>query len=188
MKFSDPTQIVSAVGVNDASIVIDLGSGSGHYALACARHIGNEGRVYAVDIQKDLLAKLSLQSEEEQLFNIETIWADIEKRESIVLRDSMADVVLLCNVLFQAENKQGTLECAIALARPNARIVLVDWTDSHSGMGPDPSLIFDHSAARALIEQCEGVGIERELDAGDHHYGMVLRVNKSDSENKANAN
>ena len=58
--FSDPEKNVEQFGVQAGAKVADLGSGSGFYALAVARRVGNNGRVFAVDAQKELLQKLKL--------------------------------------------------------------------------------------------------------------------------------
>ena len=175
MNFSNPQEVVRAIGVNDASIVVDFGCGSGHYSLACARVIGTQGRVYAIDVQKSLLEKLSLTAGEQSLSNIEILWADIEDKSTLILKEELADLVLVCNVLFQVGDKRAVLENACMLAHTNARVVIVEWSDSHNGLGPDENLIVSKEACIELINETEGMTLERDLEAGDHHYGLVLR-------------
>ena len=55
MKFINPQNVVSQMGLKTGQTVADLGSGSGFFSLAAARMVGNTGKVYAVDVQKSKL-------------------------------------------------------------------------------------------------------------------------------------
>ncbi len=50
-SFSDPQKNLERIGIPQGITVVDLGAGSGHYAIGAARLVGKEGRVYAVDVQ-----------------------------------------------------------------------------------------------------------------------------------------
>src|SRR3989344_4602935 len=56
--FSDPVKIVEQCGVLPGMDIADLGSGSGHYTMAMAKALLSSGRVYAIDVQKDLLDEI----------------------------------------------------------------------------------------------------------------------------------
>src|SRR3990167_10420305 len=55
MYFSQPKENVLQLALRDGMKVVDLGSGSGHYAHAAAAVVGHEGRVYAIEIRQDML-------------------------------------------------------------------------------------------------------------------------------------
>src|SRR5690349_15540940 len=56
--FSEPSANLAKLGLVDGMKVVDLGAGSGFYSYEAARRVGATGRVYAVDVQKDLLERL----------------------------------------------------------------------------------------------------------------------------------
>ena len=56
--FSDPEKNIEQFSLGKGMHVADFGTGSGFYALAAAEAVGETGRVYAIDVQKDLLEKL----------------------------------------------------------------------------------------------------------------------------------
>lgn len=176
MSFSDPQTILQAAALREGVRVGDFGTGSGHYAHAAARIVGERGRVFAVDIQKDLLARLKKHAGEEKLRNIEVVWGDIDEVNGSRLAPDSLDFVILANVLFQVEHrKQAALEAARVL-KPGGRVLVVDWESSFGGMGPRAG---DVLAKRDVEELLEGAGFTRERDiserAGDHHYALVFK-------------
>jgi ubiquinone/menaquinone biosynthesis C-methylase UbiE len=58
--FAHPETILSGFDLKSGMHVADLGTGSGFYALAAAHLVGSKGRVYAIDVQKDLLDRIML--------------------------------------------------------------------------------------------------------------------------------
>ncbi len=175
MNFSDPQKNIESIGIGEGSVVVDLGSGSGFYSMIAAQKVGPEGRVYAVDVQKELLDRLKTNAENQHLNNIEIIWGDVERVGGSKVGTGIADVVLVCNILFQLEDKESIVTEALRLCRPNGRVCVIDWTDSHFGLGPDESMIVTEQQAKSLFsKQFE---LDKSFDAGEHHYGLVFRKN-----------
>lgn len=172
--FSDPTKNIEQCGIQPGMDVVDLGAGSGFYTLAVSRALAATGRVYAVDAQKDLLTKLKNQATHEGLYNVDVIWGDIEKPNGTHLREGSIDLVLLCNVLFQIENKKMTLEEIKRILKPGGRLLIVDWTDTFGGIGPHKDAVVTRDKALDMSEHA-GFSLERDISAGSHHYGMLLK-------------
>jgi len=177
MAFSDPQHNIEQLGLSEGMKVADFGAGSGHYTLAAARVVGSEGRVYAVDVQQDLLTRIQSEAQSIDLQNVEIIWADLERDGSTRLADQSIDVVFLSNTLFQAENKESLFKEARRVLRPKGRLLVIDWTDSFGGLGPPGGHIVTESVAKALAEKV-GLKVENSIMAGDHHYGFVARRSK----------
>ena len=55
MSFADPLTNLQKLNLAPGMTVVDFGAGSGAYTLSAAKLVAPEGRVYAVEIQKDLL-------------------------------------------------------------------------------------------------------------------------------------
>ncbi|MFW0870875.1 MAG: class I SAM-dependent methyltransferase [Patescibacteria group bacterium] len=174
MQFSNPDQILANVGISPGSVVVDFGAGSGFYSIAAARLVGSGGRVYAIDIQHALLERLKEAAHSEGLSQLDTVWGDIETYGGTRLRDGTADVVICANILFQLENRRAGIDEAKRLLHPSGRMLVIDWDDSHFGMGPDPSLIITRDEAVELLES-QGLVVESDTPAGDHHWGLILR-------------
>ncbi len=172
--FSDPIKIVEQSGIQTGMEIADLGSGSGHYSLAIARALVSTGKVYAIDIHKDILTRLKNNAVKEKLFNVEVIWGDIDKLNGTKLRDFSVDMVFMCNILFQIENKEVVVNEVKRILKPGGRVVLVDWEDSFGGLGPKPQVVVSKIAATSLFEK-SGFHLDREISAGSHHYGLIYK-------------
>ena len=172
--FSDPIKNVEQFELEKGMKVADLGSGSGFYTIAVAQAVGGEGRVYSVDVQKDLLDKIRNQATLRHLRNIEIVWGNMEKIGGTRLRADLLDRVIISNTLFQVADKDSTIEEAKRILRKNGRLLVIDWEDSFGGLGPQPKDVLNRIEAEKLLTK-HGLVFEREITAGDHHYGLIFR-------------
>ena len=172
--FSDPVKNIEKCGIQAGMDIADLGAGSGHYTLAAAKALMATGRVYAIDIQKDLLTKLKNNAAREGFYNVEVIWGDIEKPNGTKLRDSSIDLAFLSNILFQLEDKSNLIKEIKRILKPGGRIVIIDWLDSFSGIGPKPNMIVKKEKVMDMFEK-NGFHLDREIPAGSHHYGLIYK-------------
>ncbi len=172
--FSDPQKIMESCGIQAGMEIADFGAGSGFYTIAAARALIATGRVYAIDVQKDLLVKIRNQAISQGLYNVEIIWGDVEKPSGTHLADASIDLVFLTNILFQLEQKQAVLDEIKRILRPNGRVLVVDWNDSFGGIGPAPEKVFLKKDAQEMFEK-NGFHLDREIVAGPHHYGLIFK-------------
>lgn len=154
-------------------IVADLGVGSGFYSLHAAKLVGDRGKVYAIDIQKDLLDRIRLQATKDRRYNVETIWGDCEKLGGTKLREMLVDVAIAANILFQLEKKDVFAQEVSRVIKRGGKLVVVDWTDSFNNLGPHADHVFTKAVAEELFKK-HGFAVEKEIDAGAHHYGMIF--------------
>ncbi len=172
--FSDPEKVVEQCGIQPGMDIADFGSGSGFYSISAAKHLMSSGRVYAIDMQKDLLSKLKNSGIKSGVYNIEVIWGDVEKEKGTKLRDSSINMVFICNIFFQIENKEGVINEAKRILKPGGKVVFVEWADSFGGMGPKPKTVFKKDKAVEMFEKM-GFHKDKELIAGEHHYGFIFK-------------
>lgn len=151
----------------------DFGAGSGHYARAAAGVVEHNGKVYAIDVQEDVLKHIKLNSHERHQRTIETIWGDIEKLGGSHLREASLDAVLLANTFFQVENRYGLLGEIKRVLKPGGKLMVVDWAGSYGGMGPVPErVVTEHETEAFFIKG--GFHKVKSFRAGPHHYGILF--------------
>ena len=172
MSFADPASNIVQLDIKPGTTVVDFGAGTGFYSLAAARAVGSHGKVYAVEVQKDLLDRLKNTASREGLHNIEVVWGDIEKSGGTRLRGTSVDYVIISNVLFQASDRSSTVAEAKRILKQGGRVLLVEWSDSGSVSGPDPRHLIKADEAQTIFEQ-EGFSVEKQIEAGEHHYGFI---------------
>src|SRR6266481_2977562 len=105
--FSSPRENILQLGLREGMKVGDFGAGSGHYARAAAALVGHGGKVYAIDVQEDVLKHLKLNTHDLHQRIIDAIWGDIEKAGGTHLRDGSLDAAIVANTFFQIENRFG---------------------------------------------------------------------------------
>lgn len=173
MAFSEPVKNLDVFGLQEGMVVADLGSGSGFYTVEAAKQI-KSGKVYAIDIQEELLSRLRNLLAREHLASVELVHGDIETLGGTKLADGIADAALVCNVFFQIEKKDGFLLETKRILKPTGRVLLVEWSDSFGGLGPQPEHVVKEGKARELFK-AKGFVEVKTFKAGDHHYGIIFR-------------
>jgi ubiquinone/menaquinone biosynthesis C-methylase UbiE len=173
--FSNPEQIVAQLGLVEGMRVADLGAGSGFYTKAAARRVGTTGHVYAIEVQKGMLKTLEDDLKKDGIKNVDCIWGDIEKDGGTKIADRTVDRVIISNVLFQAEDKIGLIDEAKRILKKDGQALLVDWTESWSGMGPAPESVVPQEKAEELFKK-RGFKIVEVVSTEVHHYGILFRV------------
>ncbi len=173
--FAHPKRNVAALGIELGMSVADFGSGSGIYVLHIAEALEHSGRVYAIDVQRDLLQRVKNEAQRRGFKNVDVIWTDLERQGSSKLADQTLDLVLISNLLFQVGDKAAVLGEAWRILKPTGKLAIIDWSDSFGGMGPQKQDVVTKESALALARE-NGFELQREFSAGAHHYGIVFRL------------
>lgn len=171
-EFLNPRNIIlNHLKCQKRMLAADFGCGSGGWSLPLAKML-NEGKIYAVDILEEPLSSLKSKARINNIVNVETIRADIEKPITKLLSNSL-DIVLMTNLLFQTQKRKEILSEAKRVLKPGGQILVIDWkkearVPDGAGEKVPPSQI--KKIANEL-----GFSIDEEFDAGDFHFGLVLR-------------
>lgn len=173
-RFIVPEIMSSHLHLRPGDRVGDFGAGTGYFISTLSRLVGPQGRVYACEIQKNLVDALAEKIRKEHLSNVEVIWGDFEDLEGSKIENDNLDVAIIVNTLFQVENKSVVIQEIARTLRSGGKLFIVDWSESWGGIGPQVGDVFSANDARALAEG-SGFTFEREFDAGDHHYGLAFR-------------
>lgn len=175
--FTNPTRNLLQCGDITGLCVADLGSGSGFYTLASAERVGNQGLVYCIDIQKNLLDKINSEANILKFRNIHYIVGDIEKAGGTKLADNTVNLAIASNVIFQLENRGEFINEISRILKPGGRVLFIDWLSSFNNFGPHKNHIVPESHIRDLFERY-GFKLKERIDAGEHHYGIIFTHEK----------
>jgi ubiquinone/menaquinone biosynthesis C-methylase UbiE len=168
--FLTPQQLVRDLYLKPGDRVADLGAGTGVYTIALAHEVGEMGQVYAVDVHREALHTLAATLERQKLLNVETIWADIEK--GIPIDAYSLDAVVMSNVLFQLSDIDVALSYVSKILKPEGQLLIVEWSQSHGGIGPHTDHVVEEGVAEALAQK-HGFRMVKRLQAGSYHYAFI---------------
>ncbi|KXJ97762.1 MAG: Ubiquinone/menaquinone biosynthesis C-methyltransferase UbiE [Parcubacteria bacterium OLB19] len=173
-RFVVPEIVSTHFHIKEGDVVADFGAGSGFFLKPLSKAVGNEGRVYACDIQKQLVEKIGEFIRLNNLANVRPLWCDLEEENGIKLNSNSLDAGLLVNTLFQFEQKEVAINQIKRVIRKGGVLHVIDWSESFGGLGPRPQDVITKDQAVDLFEE-NGFLFEREFPAGDHHYGFTVR-------------
>jgi ubiquinone/menaquinone biosynthesis C-methylase UbiE len=168
--FLTPEHLVRELYLKPGDRVADLGCGTGVYTIAAAQEVGEMGQVYAVDIHRDALHTLAGTLDKRSIQNVEMLWADVE--EYIPIDGYSLDAVIVSNILFQLSNINSMLIHISKLLKPEGQLLVVEWSDSHGGIGPHKDHVIDEAYAEKLVIKNQ-FRILKRLPAGDFHYAFI---------------
>ena len=98
----DGEEFLRNLGIKRGDYVLDFGCGEGHYTIPVARVVGEGGRVYALDKNRQALDKLRRLAKEKDIKNIEFI----NKNSKVSIKDNSVDVVLCYDVIHYENRKE----------------------------------------------------------------------------------
>lgn len=171
--FLNPEDVIKHLLIREDWHIADLGAGSGRYVLAAARHVP-EGKVYAIDINRDILPAIKNNAQSSGYHNVEVVWGDADRNGGTNLRDESIDAVILSNTFFQLQDKNTAVEEIKRILKPGGKLLLVDWVGSFGNLGPREEDVVSPDTAKFLFGKA-GFAFEKDVPAGDYHYGLIFR-------------
>ena len=172
--FSDPNTIVPQLQIPLGSSVADLGTGTGVYAFLIAKVVGPTGKVYACDVQRDMLTRLENEIKDRGVTNIQTVLSNVETHQGTKLRDQSIDWVIVANVLYRIEDREGFIKEIGRILKPGGSVLLVDWAESFGNLGPHPREVINAVDAEKKFTELGFRKNPRTIQAGSHHYGIIF--------------
>ncbi|QEF99027.1 Demethylmenaquinone methyltransferase [Stieleria maiorica] len=105
-------------------VLCDLGCGNGYWTLPMARKVGEEGAVYAVDIQPEMLQKLRQRADQFGLKNIRPVLGTIDNPK---LPENEIDLLLMVDVYHEFSHPQSMLWEIRRSLTPTGVVALLEY-------------------------------------------------------------
>lgn len=149
-------RVMDILGIKQGNTVADIGAGSGWFTVRAARRVGENGMVYAVDINPESIRHVDSRAQKEGLRNIKTI---LGKADNPLLPADAVDAVLLLKTYHEVAQPVALLRNLRASLRHGAKIGIIDRNGNGEDHGVGRDVII-HEAAEAgyrLLDQYDFV-------------------------------
>jgi len=175
--FFNPAEILSIMGLgNTVKDIAEFGCGYGTFTIPAAKSA--RGTVYAIDIEKEMIALTKKEAARHNLRNIKTMLRDF-MADGTGLKNESVDYVMLFNIL-HVDHPEILLKESFRILRPQGKLAIIHWNyDPSTPRGPSMDI-------RPKPEQCirwaEKAGFikSEQHDLKPHHYGIIL-IKKEDT-------
>ena len=139
-----PDRMLDALGIRPGMVVADIGAGVGYHALKIAPRVGPAGRVYATDIQQEMLQMLRASLRERRIENVVPVLSGDAKTG---LPPGAIDLALMVDVYHELSEPERFLEALKLALKPRGRLVLVEFR----GEDPDVPIKEEHKMTAAQV-------------------------------------
>ena len=172
-----PEQVMDALNIAEGDIVADLGAASGWFTIRLARRVGPNGRVYAEDIQREMVEVIKRRLPRENVKNVET---SLGTADDPKLPIGQLDAVLMVYAYHEMERPVALLRNAARALKPDGRLGIVEFTKD--GGGPGPPMDERVDPERVIREANEaGLRLVSRPNILRYQYMLVFAKNTSDA-------
>lgn len=166
-----PDQALDALGLHAGMTVADVGAGTGYMTLRMARRVGPTGKVYANDLQPEMLQKLRAKSQREKLSNIETVQGT--ERDPKLPPNTM-DLVLLVDVYHEFSAPQAMLAGIRRSLKPDGRLVLLEYRKEDPAVPIRPEHKMSVTEVKTEVE-AEGYKLDQVIEKLPRQHIIIFR-------------
>ena len=168
--YQKPHEVLMSLGLKEGETIADIGAGSGYFAFRFARHVGDSGRVYAVDINPDMILFMNRRIRDLKVKNVVTILA---APDDPLLMDGSIDRFFICETWHHIQNQTQYLALMKKMLKPGGQIIMVDFQKRDLPVGPPNEMKI---AREDLIKKMQtgGFPLAKEYTFLPYQYFLVF--------------
>ncbi len=132
--------VLSKLDLKPGMVVADIGAGSGLFSRPLAKAVAPAGKVYAVDIQQDLLDHINQRDKQEHIGNVQTVLGEYDDPK---LPARNVDLAFINDVLHHIQHRAAYLKALGTYMKPGGRIAIIemDKNDPKTSHRNQPELL-----------------------------------------------
>ena len=155
LKILNPDLIWETVGVRNPGVLVDIGAGTGFFAVPFSRKL-NGGKVYACDVSDTMLEWMEKNLPQET----KGVVIPLKMEESSVpLSDCIADFVYMINLHHELEEPEKIVREAFRLLKHGGKLMIIDWKKEEMREGPPLSIRVTEGTIKEHVRKAGFVGI-----------------------------
>src|SRR5689334_6829540 len=165
-----PEKALDALKLKPGMVVADIGAGVGYMSLRMARRVGPTGKVYANDLQPEMLAKLRENAAKAKIANVVTVLGDAADPK---LPANTMDLVLLVDVYHEFSQPQQMLRKIRETLKPDGRLALLEYRAED----PNVPILPEHKMTVAQVKtelEAEGFLLQPVIETLPRQHILIL--------------
>ncbi|WP_107668049.1 class I SAM-dependent methyltransferase [Cyanothece sp. BG0011] len=119
----NPQKLLEVLNIKPTDTIADIGAGSGYFSFRLASLVP-DGKVFAVDIQPEMLDIIDFFKKENEVNNIETILGTIKNPN---LPKNMVDIVLMVDAYHEFEYPREMMDNIVTSLPPGGKVILAEY-------------------------------------------------------------
>ena len=138
-------RVMDILNIHPGAHVADIGAGSGWFTVRAAKRVGDQGTVYAVDINPEAIKYIDDRVHKNDIHNVRTV---LSSPDDPKLPSNAVDSVLILKTYHEIADPIQLLKNLRKALRSRARVGIIDRNGNGEdhGIGKD---VVEHEAARA---------------------------------------
>ncbi len=166
-----PDVALASIGIARGETVADIGAGAGYFTWRLAERVGPKGKVYANDIQPEMLDVLRRNISGHHLDNVETVLGAVDDPR---LPAASIDLALLVDVYHEFTEPEKMLRGIRASLKPDGRMVLLEYRKEDASVPIQPEHKMSVAEVRAEVEP-EGFRLDKTIETLPRQHILIFR-------------
>ena len=166
-----PDKALEAINIRRGMVVADVGAGSGFMSFKMAKLVGTPGKVYANDVQPEMLEILRTKARVNKITNVETVLGTVNDPK---LPAATMDLILLVDVYHEFSEPQAMLRHMREALKPSGRLVLLEYRKEDPEVPIRPEHKMSVAEVRAELEP-EGFQFDQTIEVLPRQHILVFR-------------
>jgi arsenite methyltransferase len=152
--YQKPHEVLTALDLKPGEVIADIGAGSGYFTFRLAHHVGDTGKIYAVDVSPDMILHINRRIRELKVNNVVSMLADTDDP---LLPEASVNRFFFSDSWHHIENPTKYLALMKKMLKPAGEIVMIDFHKKDLPVGPPMQMKI---AREDLIKQLENNGFQ----------------------------
>jgi SAM-dependent methyltransferase len=172
MEEEEPDLALSILQIPRGATVADIGAGSGYMTLKMAQRVGPTGRVFANDLQPQMLEILGRRLADRRITNVTLVQGTVDDPK---LPPASVDLELLVDVYHEFSQPQAMLRRLREALKPDGRLVLLEYRKEDPAIPIRPEHKMSVAEAKLEVEH-EGFTLSKVDEALPRQHILIFTV------------
>jgi SAM-dependent methyltransferase len=167
-----PEEVLDALHLQPTSLVADIGAGTGYFSVRIAKRVP-EGKIFAADVEPDMVRYLGARAEREHLANL----TPVQARTDATNLPEPVELILVVDTYHHIDDRTRYFAALQSSLRPGGRLVIIDFKADSPNGPPTHHRISPKRVGEELT--AAGYMLAETIDFLPRQYGLIFKKRDS---------